>query len=1025
MVTKRLFALVFGVLCTAASASAQQQVKTVTGRVTGDGGAPLSGVAVVIKGTQNGTNTTDQGTYSIRVAPGQVLQFRRIGTSPVERTVGSDNTIDVVLHSVATNLTAVVTTALGREVQARSLGTSQQVVSGNAVAETQRVDFVNALQGRVAGVTVTQTSGNPGASTQITIRGVSSISSSNQPLIVIDGMPVDNQTLNTGAFVAGQSSATDFANRTVDFSNRASDFNPEDIQSVTVLKGPEAAALYGIDAANGAILITTKRGRPGAGGVEYSNDFAILSLRKVPQVQQVYGRTNGDLGAFSYFGAPYAPGTTFYDNVQGFFQDGVTQKHNLTFSGAAPDNHINYRIASSYVNQRGVVPTSTYRRINVTGASQATVTDWLSTDLSLMYTYDNNNQPFKGAGSPLVGLLSWPQNDNAANWLTSSGLRRMVTNQGASSEVDNPYFNVYKNFNHAKTNRIFGNLAMTFTPFKWGNVKTNVGTDYYTGENMINRNPQSFYGASLGGILDQADNVTRNLNEQTLVNINPHHLTKSFSLSGFVGQSVLDQSTSVSALEGQGYLDPNFVSINNTNTRSTLTTISQRRLVSGFGQVTANFRDYLYFNVTGRNDWTSTIPRPRNSFFYPSASASFVFTDAFPALQRFMTGKLRGALAEVGRDAAPYSYAPALQYKPTTGGGYGYNFWGPNPNLKPEFAKSSEIGTELTFLHDRLGIDATYYRKKTTDQIVQNIRGSYATGFVLFNLNGATTENHGVELTLRGTPVQRRNFGWDFVANYDSHHGKVLFLPHNLPESYVSDTWLFDNVRNGTAPGLSTESLTGYFFLRNKKGQLLINPATGLPINSNPNFVNAGFDRTPKYTLGLNNTFRYKKISVSGLLDFRRGGDIYNATEQYLVARGLSMSTLNRGTPIVIPGVLRDGNENSSNPTVNNIVVNPATQTQFFAGTTTDMSDELFIQKNVNWVRLRDITITYLLPSSFAKNASVYVTGTDLWMKTNYTGLDPLTNGNSAAVGGSGGAGIDYGNLPVPRGFNFGIRVGL
>lgn len=1025
MMKKRLFAVVLGVLCSAAPVLAQQGTKTVTGTVTGDEGTPLGAVSVVIKGTQLGTNTNEQGKYTVRVSPGQVLQFRRIGTSPAERTVGADNVINVVLHSVAANLNAVVVTALGRQVAARSLGTSQQTVSGSAIQQSQRVDVINALQGRVAGVTVTQSSGNPGASTEITIRGVSSISSSNQPLIVIDGMPVDNQTLNTSALAAGQQSSTDFANRTVDFTNRASDFNPEDVESITVLKGPEAAALYGIDAANGAILITTKRGRPGAGGLEYSNDFEILSLRKVPSVQQEYQRTNGDLGAFSYFGAPYSSATTFYDNVGAFFRDGMTQKHNLAFSGAATDNRLNYRISSSYVNQHGVVPTSTYRRVNVTGATQATVTSWLNADLSMMYSNDNNNQPFHGAGSPLIGVLSWPQNDNAENWLTASGLRRTITNQGLGSEVDNPFYNVYKNKNSATTNRITGNLALTFTPFSWGNVKTNVGDDYYTGENLINRDPYSYYGAGLNGILDQADNVTRNLNEQTLVNINSHHFTRSLSLGGFIGQAVLDQHNSVDALEGQGYLSPTFLSLNNTANRSLLTTVTNRRVVSALGQATLDYKDWLYLNASGRNDWTSTIPVPNNSFFYPSFSASFVFTDAFPSLQRFMTGKLRAAAAEVGRDAPPYSYAAALQYKPTTGNGYGYNFTGPNPLLKPEFARDHEYGTELSFFHDRLGIDATYYRKKTTDQIVTNLRGPYATGFVLFNLNGATTENHGVELTLRGTPIQRNNFSWDFVANYDSHHGKVLSLPDNLPESYVSDTWLFDNVRNGTMPGLSTESLTGYFFLRNKQGQLLIDPATGLPINSNPNFINGGFDRTPKYTIGLTNTFRYKRISVSALLDFRRGGDIYNATQQYLVETGLANSTTNRTTPVVIPGVLRDGNENTSHPTVNNIVVDPAAETQFYTSYSTEMSDELFIQKNVNWVRLRDITVTYQLPASFAKNASIFVTGTDLWLKTNYTGLDPLTNGNSAAVGGSGGAGIDYGNLPVPRGFNFGLRLSL
>jgi hypothetical protein len=385
-----------------------------------------------------------------------------------------------------------------------------------------------------------------------------------------------------------------------------------------------------------------------------------------------------------------------------------------------------------------------------------------------------------------------------------------------------------------------------------------------------------------------------------------------------------------------------------------------------------------------------------------------------------MTGRLRAAYAEVGKDARPYAYRPSLEYKTTSFGGYGYGFTGPNLNLKPEFAKSYELGTELSFLHDRLGVDVTTYRKQTTDQIVNDIRGSYATGFILFNLNGASTRNTGVELTLRGTPVIRNNFSWDFLANFDHAKGKVLALPNGIPESYVSDTWLYGNVRNGVMPGLSTMSLTGFFYLRNDKGQLLIDPTTGLPLRSSV-FIDRGYDRQPKYTVGLTNTFRYKKVSLDFLLDMRRGGDVFDATQHYLTVRGLTPSTLNRNTPVVIPGVLRDGNENSANPTPNNIVITPAAQTSYY----TNMSEELFIEKNINWVRLRDITLRVGLPESFAKNASVFVTGTDLFLITNYTGLDPVVNGNTAAVGGSGGVGIDYGNFPTPRGLNFGINLGF
>lgn len=994
-------------------------------------GAPLVGVQVRVDGTTIGAQTDADGTYTITGAPAgsRTLSARRLGYAQqrVAITVpeAGNATQDFALGRVATSLDEVVVTALGQTAQQRSLGTAQQTVQGITIAETQRENFVNALQGRIAGVDVTSSSGIPGASSSITIRGISSISSSNQPLMIIDGLPMDNRTMNTGVLASDNNSTTAFSNRGIDFTNRASDLNPEDIETLTVLKGPEAAALYGIDAASGAIVITTKRGKAG-GGLQYSNSFRVEKTGAKPELQKVYGPTLSTTGAgltsFSYFGAPYAPGTVFYDNIDGFFRTGSAQTHNLSFSGATTDGRINYRLASSSDKTVGVVPSTDYSRINLTGASQAQVTSWLNTDVSMAYTYDNNDQVYKGDIGPLIGLLLWPQNDDAKNYLTAAGTRRVLTTQTAATEQDNPYFNIAKNKVNAKTNRIMANVGLTLTPFSWGNLKTNIGADNYTNQNLILRNPESQVGNSFNGMLELADLITRNINVQTLLNFNSHALSKSLSISGLLGNAISDYRTGTDALKGQDFLDPNFVSINNTNLRTSKTTIEQRRLIGAFAQAQLDFKDYLYITATGRNDWTSTIPTGANSFFYPGVNSSFIFSDAFPGIRRLMTGKLRAGYAAVGKDARPYAYRPSLQYKTTSNGGYGYDFWGPNLALKPEFKKSFEYGTELGFLNDRLGLDATIYRSTTTDQIVNDIRGSYATGFVLFNLNGASTRNTGLELTLRGTPVLRSAFSWDFQMNFDRARGKVLSLPHALPESYVSDTWLYGNVRNGTEPGLSTMSLTGMYYLRNNAGDILIDPSNGLPLRSSI-FIDRGYDRQPNYTIGLTNTFKHNRLSLDFLLDFRRGGDVFDATQHYLTTHGLAMSTLNRNDPLVIPGVLKDGKENSATPTVNNIVIVPAVQTSYY----TNMSEELFIQKNINWVRLRDIQLSYALPEGFlgTRNASAFVKGTDLFLRTNYRGLDPIVNGNSAAVGGSGGTGIDFGNFPMPRGFNFGFRMGF
>jgi TonB-linked SusC/RagA family outer membrane protein len=1010
-----------GISLSAAHALAQQS--TITGTVTSEQGGPLPGVAVVIQGTRLGTVTNGEGSYSLRAETGQVLQFRLLGYAPDQRTIGTDDVINVQLRRVATQLNEVVVTALGQTTEQRALGTATQRVDGQQIAQTQRENFVNALQGRIAGVEVVSSSGVPGASSSITIRGVSSISSSNQPLMIVDGLPVDNKTLNTGVLASdAPGSATAFSNRGVDFTNRIADLNPDDIESITVLKGPEGSALYGIDAANGVIIITTKRGKAGTGGLEYSNSFRIEATNTRPEIQRVYGPSGVGSTTFLYWGAPYPAGSQFYDNVEGFFQTALTQKHNLTFSGATADNRINYRLAGALTNQEGVVPNSKYDRVNLTGASQAQVNRWLNVDLSMGYTYANNDQSFKGVGGPLLGLLVWPQTDDAKEWLTPAGTRRRITNLSAASEVDNPYFSVNKNLNNARTNRIIANLGVTLTPLSWGSLKTNIGLDSYTNQQQIVRHPESSFNNAnaQNGILDVANDITRNINAQTVLNVHSRALTRDISIGGLIGNAISDGKSTTDALKGQDFLDPNFVSVNNTNLRTNRTTIAQRRLLSLFGSATIDFRQVLYVTVTGRNDWTSTIPKERNSFFYPSVSTSFIFSDAFPSVARVMTGKLRAAYAEVGKDARPYAYRPSLEFKPTSYGGYGYGFTGPNFALKPEFARSYEVGADLGFLNDRLGIDATVYRKQTRDQIVNDIRGSYATGFILFNLNGAVTRNEGVELTLRGTPIVGSNFTWDVIGNFDRSRGKVLELPNALPESYVSDTWLYANVRNGTAPGLSTRSLTGQFYLRNNKGQILINPANGLPLRSTP-FIDGGYDRQPDFTIGITNNFRYKRASLSFLVDIRKGGDILNATEHFLTARGLSMRTLDRNEPRVIDGVLRDGKENSDNPTRNNIVVVPSIQTNYYLA----ISEELFIEKDIDWFRLRDVTLTYDLPQSLLNRASVFVTATDLVLITNYSGMDPIVNGNTAAVGGSGAAGIDFGNFPVPKGINFGIRVGL
>lgn len=1012
---KRMFTLVLSMLLFAAQAFAQQ--RAISGLVTNDVGSPLAGAQIVVKGTGRGTLTNAQGRYVIQAAAGNVLQFSFVGTASIERTVGTADVINVELKTSAISLDAVEVTAMGQTQTRRSLGSSQQTVGGTEIAQAQKDNWANALQGRVSGVEVVSASGVPGASSQIILRGISSVSGNNQPLLVIDGLPVDNKVQHSNQIFPSQ-----FENRTLDFTNRGADFNPEDIETLTVLKGPEAAALYGIDAANGAIVITTKRGKPGVGGFEYSNSLRVDFPGRTPTVQNTYGTSAVGSTTWLYWGNPYPDSVPQFDNVSGFFKNAVTQKHNLSFSGASGDSRITYRLSGSSNRVQGVIPNSKWDKINISAMTNAMATNWLKADVVLQYSTDFNNQPFKGVGGPLLGLLAWPTFDNARDWQTEDGKRRRVTTLAASAEVDNPYFSVEKNYAQSRTNRINVNFGLTLLPVSWGNLKTNIGVDNYAQSMRVVRDPESAFGFVSNGVIDEADDVTRNIAIQNLLNFNRRKFGEDIGVSLMLGNSITDDKTDINGATGADFLDPTFLSMNNTRNRNAVNFIQQRRRVGVFGSATADYKDYLYLTVTGRNDWTSTIPKERNSFFYPSIQTSFVFSDAFPSIKNFMIGKIRAAYAQVGKDAKPYAYAPFLEAKPTAYRGYGYGFTGPNPNLKPEFAVSKEFGTELGFFDGRFGIDATVYQKETRDQIVNNVRASYGSGFILINLNGATTRNQGLELTIRGTPIQKQKFSWDAQMNFTKASGKVLSMPDSLPEYYSSDTWIIANIRNGVTTGSSTMGLFGLWYLRNKDGEILIEPTTGLPLRDS-NFRQGPYDRQPDFLIGLSNTVRFNRFTLSALLDIRKGGDVVNGTEWFLTQRGLSQRTMDRWEPRVVKGVLRDGLENTANPTKNTIVVVPAINNNYYLA----MSEELFIEQDINWLRLRDVTLSYQLPAGTigARTASVYVTGTELFLLTNYSGMDPIVNGNTAATGGSGGIGLDWGNFPMPKGVNVGVRLGF
>ncbi|OOV29756.1 SusC/RagA family TonB-linked outer membrane protein [Flavobacterium sp. LM5] len=1007
--------------------SSYSQEFTVKGKVLDIDKTPLSGVNIVNKSNKKNTSTEPNGTYAIKASKGDVLEFTFIGYGTKSLNVLS-STLDVLLTETSQNLKEIVVIgSLGRKLNKKALGYSVQEVKGQELADTQRPNFANALQGRVAGLTVTSTSGAPGASAAIQLRGVNSLSGNNSPLYIVDGLPINNETLSQGLLISDQS------NRNQDFTNRGADINPEDIESLTILKGPEAAALYGIQAGNGAIVITTKKGRKGKGRITYSNNTRFDQVYRFPEIQQVYQRGINGVSNIDYrrqFGAPFAEGTNFYNNIDNFFKTGVSTTQNISFEAGSEIG--SYRVSLSNLDQEGVTPNTAFNRLNVAINGSAILSPKLKSEGTFSFTKSSNQKASKGGGGSLAALansgyvltlLGWPQTDDVRNYLNADGSRRKISTGISDTETDNPFWDVNKNVAEDFNNRFISNVGLVYDPTSWLNLTARIGWDVNSAQGYRAIHPESAAGITTQGFIETYYNSTSNLNTTFLASVKKSF--GKFNSKILLGNAVNDNYFRILSTSGNKFFDPNFNSINNTDatTQRSQERIVQSRQIGFFTEMAFDYDNIAFLTLTGRKDWTSVLPDP---FFYPSVATSFMFSN-LPFLKEnkvLSYGKLRASYAEAANIPSPYSAVAVYQPQLTTDGGYAYGVTGANPNLKPEFRKSFEFGTELKFFQDRLGLDVAVYSTKTIDPILRNMRLSYGTGFVVTSANFGDLKNEGLEITLNATPIKTKDFSWNLNVNFNKTDSELLNLPPSVTEYYVSDTWLYANARAGQKVGSPLTSITSHSYLRNNAGQVLID-ANGFPIR-NSNFEITG-DRNPDFVVGFQNTFNYKNFSLSLLLDIRKGGDIFNGTEMFMYQNGISKNTLDREQPRVIEGVLRDGLENTATPTKNTIQVTPYFQNEYYrtAAIETD-----FIEKDINWLRMRDITLNYRMSAESLKNTpiqnfSIFLTVTDAFMITNYTGADPAVNGLNASTGGAGGAGFDFGVLSTPRGFNIGMKVGF
>jgi TonB-linked SusC/RagA family outer membrane protein len=1010
--------------------------------------APLAAATIVNKRTKKAVLTNEEGKFSIAAKPGDELIISHIGRKTFLLKVGAAGVYNVMLEVETSEIGEAVVTAMDIKRNPRELGYSVQTVAGKTIAETQRENFITALQGRVAGLTITSTGGQAGASASIVLRGFNTLGGTNQPLFVIDGIIIDNTTFNENSYGGtGVGLAADLPNRNNDYTNRIADLNPNDIESLTVLKGPEATALYGSQASNGAIVIVSRKPKATNGHVPitYDDNFRTQKITRYAAADNSYGpgTSNGVptapplSGQFTSFGPAWASNTKLYDNLHHFFKTGFSQTHNL--AGEFGFKNSAFRVSGAYFNDDGVIPHNTYSRDNIKIVNSTKIGKYVDINPSIEYIHSNNLKPLKGASGYLEDLYSWPANYDIRNYQTATGGKQLLFQSNLNADYDNPLWSAKNNKSRDITERVIATMGININPFSWLSVAGRFGFDTYEQDGDLFTHPESYLlSASTGGSLDNYYHRYNGYNHTITATG-----TKKFGDFGtrlIVGTQWQDLETKAWDVYGTHLKDSSSTDSSNTlpssrtrllRNQQGLPNLQIMREIAYFGEFSVNWRELIYLTYSHRFETASPLPAQNRNYNYPAASLSVIMSDLIPAIKNnniFNYWKLRGSVAATARLNDPYSNQSffvnnlATQYIPS----YGYGYTNSNPYLQPERQRTFEIGTEMRLLNNAVSLEGAYYNTYCYNQIAQQYRASYATGFILNTENAASTRNQGIELTVSVTPIKKQDFSWDIQFNFNHMWSKVLTLPNSigvLNDYYNADTYFEGNVRAGLIRGHSTGTITGFNYLRNNAGQVLIDPGSGVAIQQQLNYSIG--DRTPKFTLGTTNNFRYKNWNLSFLWDLKVGGDIYNGTDYFLTQLGKSARTHNRMTPVVVKGVLNDGYQNTAHPTQNNIAIIPYYNSFYY----TNLPDAEFVQHNVNWLRLRDITLSYRLPETFTKKVkglkglSVFATANNLILLTNYAGADPDVNGNNPGTRGVGSYGMDFGSPANPMSASLGLRA--
>jgi TonB-linked SusC/RagA family outer membrane protein len=966
---------------------------TVTGRVTdSETGEPLFGVSILVEGTTRGDVTNVDGDYSIIVREGDnALIFSYVGYRTLRVTVDGRSTINVRMQPEIGLLDDVIVTAFGIERERRALGYSLQDVDGQEIMASGANNLLNALQGQVAGVQINRGGGGAGQGSQIFIRGFTSLDpqADNQPLFVVDGVPISNETIESTGRVRGMS-------------NRAIDIDPNDIASVTVLRSAPATALYGVRAANGAVIITTRSGQPGDVRVNFSHSVSREDIINMPAYQDVYGPGFGnefnpnsfwpswgqrfeDNPTFTMLvdGQPQEFPMQYYNNWKNAMQTGYGVNNSVNISGGTRNATFYTSVSDS--RNRGVIPNNTWNRTSVRVNGTAN-TGILRVGASINYINSGGNRV------PFVNFM-----ERLSYWNTSADVRDWRFDDGRHKGDDvlglgtgrNPVFDARTNTYEDDVNRLIGNINASVDLTSWLALDYRIGIDTYSDQRTeIEPGPlgldnefawsQGFREENRINARDLTSNISLRLHRQ---------ITDDFGFEGRFGNDIFDRRIETVRARGSIFDIPQFTHFSNTLDLLIGQSLTERRLVGVYGDINLDWRNIVYLNLTGRNDWTSTLAAENRSFFYPSVSLSVVFSDLIETPDWFTYGKIRASYAEVGKDALPYRlspvYASPVEFPLNGQRGFTRGARLAVEDLKPERTFSNELGFDLRFLDNRLSLDMAFYKANSKDMII-DVPVSNATGYSLLYANAGEIENRGIELTLRATPVQTRDVRWSIVSNFTRNRNEVISITDAVEAVVLGDMAAYINrPRMQLVPGQSYGAIWGTSFRRyypegeTPKDPMVLEHDRPLLIGENgfpvidTEYKVVG-DALPDWTLSIGNTVNYRNWDFSANFDFVIGVDKYNKLDQWDAAFGHTEKTLNREDYVVFDGFLADGTPNTREVWLG-IGVDPRDGIDYGAGYHRNYY-RVAVEKSTedaSYIKLRSVGVGYTLTPATMSNLPV------------------------------------------------------